>query len=57
MGLMNCEDNITPIIIAANKDHLEIVKYLRRRGANMEVVNMVRLIKCDIFVCRLDIIF
>ena len=48
---------MTPILIAAERGHLEIVKYLRSRGANMEAVDTVRLMKSDIFVCRLDGIF
>ena len=48
---------MTPILIAACYGHLEIVKYLRSRGANMEAVTTVRLIKFDIFVCSMEIIF
>ena len=39
---------MTPILQAALNGHLEIVKYLRRKGANMEAVDKVKLIKFDI---------
>ena len=62
---MNCEDDVTlngqnkatPILIAARRGYLEIVKYLVSRGANMEAVTGVRLMKFDICVGRVDGIF
>ena len=48
---------MTPILRAAKRGHLEIVKYLRSRGANMEAVSKVRLMTFDIYVCRVEQIF
>ena len=39
---------MTPIIRASLRGNLEVVKYLRSRGANMEAVTEVRLMKFDV---------
>lgn len=46
---------MTPILKSAARGHLDIVKYLERRGANMEAVDSVRWMKFDdICDCRVD---